>query len=73
MLIAIGVAAIVPVAVYSSATSAVFTLAVYRYAQEADFAGPFAEADLANPFIGGGGRVKRMRGRLGRALRRGTK
>jgi hypothetical protein len=76
VLLAIGVAAVVPVLVYSSATSAVFTLAVYRYAQDADSTGPFPESDLANPFIDGSARIRRARARarararLGRRLKK---
>ena len=74
VLIAVGLVAVVPVVVYANATTAVFTLAVYRYAQEADFAGPFSETDLANPFVGGGGGgIRRVRGWLGRARKRGSR
>ncbi len=71
MLLAIGIALALPVAVYSNATSAVFTVAVYRYAQGSSFYGPFAEADLANPFVGGKKGSGRIRGWLGRLKARG--
>jgi hypothetical protein len=69
VLLAVGILAAAPVIVYSSATSAVFTLAVYRYAQDADSYGPFAQQDLANPFVGGVKNSWRIRTLLGRARR----
>jgi hypothetical protein len=66
ILIAVGVVAVVPVVVYANATTAVFTLAVYRYAQESDFTGPFSDGDLANPFIGGSKGGRRIRRWLAR-------
>jgi hypothetical protein len=52
VLLAIGVLAAVPVMVYGNATSAVFTLAVYRHAHDSTQYGPFAQTDLENPFVG---------------------
>jgi|GEM_PF-6414635 len=43
LLLALGVLAATPVLVYLSATSAVFTLAVYRYAEDESPHGPFAQ------------------------------
>jgi hypothetical protein len=69
ILLALGILAAAPVMVYSSATSAVFTLAVYRYAQDENAHGPFAREDLANPFVGGGKNSWSIRRWLGRARR----
>ncbi len=71
VLLMTGTAAALPVMVYSNATSAVFTLAVYRHTQGADGASPFGEADLASPFIGarkGSGKIRTWLG--GRGLTR---
>jgi len=67
-LLAVGAALALPVVVYGNATSAVFTLAVYRYTQGSPARGPFAEGDLANPFVGGFKRSRKFRAWLG-ALR----
>lgn len=52
MLLALGVMLALAVLVYSSVTTAVFTLAVYRYGQGSTMQGPFAEGDLISPFVG---------------------
>jgi hypothetical protein len=64
-LLAFGAALALPVLVYGNATSAVFTLAVYRYALDSPARAPFAEADLANPFVGGRKRTRKIRAWLG--------
>jgi hypothetical protein len=64
-LLVFGAALALPVVVYGNATSAVFTLAVYRYAQGSPARGPFAEADLANPFVSGPRRARKLRTWLG--------
>ncbi len=69
LLLALGVLAAAPVLVYSSATSAVFTLAVYRYAGDENAHGPFTQEDLANPFVGGAKRSRSLRRWLGRTVR----
>jgi hypothetical protein len=68
-LLGLGILVAAPVMVYSSATSAVFTLAVYRYAQDEDAHGPFARQDLANPFVGGANRSSSVRQWLARTRR----
>ncbi len=52
-LLLIGVALTLPVVLYSNATSALFSLAVWEYADRGSSAGPFAAADLEEPFSGG--------------------
>jgi hypothetical protein len=69
VVLALGILAVVTVMVYSSATSAVFTLAVYRYAQDDKTHGPFTQHDLANPFVGAVKNSWRIRTLLGRARR----
>ncbi len=49
--------------------SRAITLAVYRYAQDENAQGPFAQHDLANPFVGGGKHSWSIRRWLGRAKR----
>lgn len=65
VMLAMAIAIGLPVVVYSNATSAVFTLAVYRYAQNSSACGPFAEADLLSPFVGGQRGAGRTRAWLG--------
>jgi Family of unknown function (DUF6159) len=71
-LLAVGILAALPVVVYGNATSAVFTLAVYRYAQDADAHGPFPTADLESPFVGGIKSSRQIRAWLGRRRRSST-
>lgn len=49
----IGVAMGLPVMLYLSATSAVFSLAVWEYANHGVQSGPFTAEDLQRPFRGG--------------------
>ena len=60
IVLALGVVAILPVMLYSSATSAVFSIAVWEYANHAASNGPFATEDLEQPFRGGE-RISRAR------------
>jgi hypothetical protein len=53
ILLMIGAAMALPVMLYSSATSAVFSLAVWEYANHGVQAGPFSAEDLQQPFRGG--------------------
>lgn len=54
----VGAALTLPVALYVSATSAVFSLAVWEYAADGAPRGPFSADDLDRPFIGGAGVAK---------------
>jgi MFS family permease len=64
ILLMIGVAMALPVMLYLSATSAVFSLAVWEYANHGVQAGPFSTEDLQQPFRGGEqiGRARRWIG-----------
>jgi hypothetical protein len=52
ILLMVGAALALPVMLYSSATSAVFSLAVWEYADQGASRGPFETEDLARPFQG---------------------
>lgn len=64
----VGAAMVLPVVLYLSATSAVFSLAVWEYADGGVSRGPFRPADLAHPFLGGQ-RIAKARGWMTRRLR----
>jgi hypothetical protein len=53
LVILLGVALALPVMLYSSATSAVFSLAVWEHASQGAAPGPFEAEDLDHPFRGG--------------------
>jgi hypothetical protein len=53
ILLMMGVAMALPVMLYLSATSAVFSLAVWEYANHGVQSGPFSAEDLQRPFRGG--------------------
>jgi hypothetical protein len=54
----VGAIMVLPVMLYLSATSAVFSLAVWEYIDDGAPRGPFAAADLERPFVGGAGVAK---------------
>lgn len=53
LVLLLGVALVLPVMLYSSATSAIFSLAVWEYATTDVPTGPFRVEDLQHPFQGG--------------------
>ncbi len=70
ILLMLGAAMTLPVMLYLSATSAVFSLAVWEYANHGVQAGPFSEEDLGRPFSGGESIVRARRWLRTRLLRR---
>jgi peptidoglycan/xylan/chitin deacetylase (PgdA/CDA1 family) len=70
IVLALGAAIVLPVMLYSSATSAVFSLAVWEYAHHAASHGPFSADDLQRPFSGGEHLSKTNRWIKTRVLRR---
>lgn len=67
----LGVALVSPVMLYSSATNAVFSLAVWEYANQGVSVGPFTADDLQRPFQGGEHIGNARRWIAQRVLRRG--
>jgi Family of unknown function (DUF6159) len=72
LLLLVGVVLALPVMLYSSATSALFSLAVWEYANTKMPVGPFRVEDLEQPFQGGKG-IGNARRWIGRhVFRRGS-